>query len=354
MKINNIGYSSIIFFITETMFLHIGLTEILNSAETNSIYSVLLGGLISILVLYFIIKLFNYKKDLNIFVKIEIIFGKLIGNIINLFLVLLIILYFTYSLWSINTYVQNKYLDSTPSFIIILLFLIPVVLSQVKGIKTISKASLILLLITTLIIAFSIFNLYSSIDIDNFKPFFYKSFFIVLKNAFIFSSYFVTPVFMILVTPKDNIYNNINLTRKITFFFIISIINLLLLFIFIIGIFGIDLAKILSYPEYSLMKKINFFDFIQHIENISTIEWLFSIFITSSFSLNFIKEYLNYKKINNIIYFFIIIVCFLLALVLFNNTTIANNMIKKYFILIYYIPILIILISSNILKRNKS
>ena len=335
---------SIIFFITETMFIHIGLNQIINSSRTGSICSCLLGSIISLIILFFITKVMNYKKELNIFKKIDLVYGKL-GKLINLFLVIIFILYFTYLLWSINTYVQNKYLDSTPSFIIILLFLIPVIWCQKNGIKTISKVSGLLFIITLFIILFSVTNLYNIIELDNFKPLFRTPILTIIKDAFIFSSYFITPMYMLLVIPNINIKNT-------TLFTIISTINLILLFIYIIGVFGVDLASIFSYKEYSLMKKINYFDFIQHIENISTFEWLFSIFISTVMSLNYVIEYLKY--INKERFKYIIIpISFLLSLVLFSNTTIASNIVENYYIFIYYIPILIIIFSFNI-KRNKS
>lgn len=343
-KLKSISFYSIIFFITETMFIHTGLNEILNSSKTGTIYSCVLGSIISLVILFFITKIINYKKELNIFKKIDLVYGKL-GKIINLFLVLIFILYFIYLLWSINTYIQNKYLDSTPSFIIILLFLIPVIWCQKEGIRTISKVSGLLFIITFLIILFSVTNLYSGIDLDNFKPLFNTPIITIIKDGFIFSSYFVTPMFMLLVIPDIKIKNT-------TLFFIISLVNLLLLFIYIIGVFGIDLASLFSYPEYSLMKKINYFDFIQHIENISTFEWLFSIFISTVMSLNFIIEYLKHINKERLKYI-VIPINFILSLVLFSNTTIASNIIKKYYLFIYYIPILLVIFSFNI-KRNKN
>ena len=152
-------------------------------------------------------------------------------------------------------------------------------------------------------------------------------------------------MFMLLTIPDIK-------TKNTTLFFIISLVNLLLLFIYIIGVFGIDLASLFSYPEYSLMKKINYFDFIQHIENISTFEWLFSIFISTVMSLNFIIEYLKHINKERLKYI-VIPISFILSLVLFSNTTIASIITKKYYLFIYYNPILLIIISFNIIKRNR-
>ena len=352
-KISKKGFASIIYFITQVMFLRVGTTQILNSAKSGSIYSIVLGSLFSLIILFFIIKLCNYEKDLTLFEKIEKLYGKF-GKIINLFLVIIFSLFFIYLLWSINSYVQNKYLDQTPSYIILLLFLIPTIWCATLDMKTIAKVSLSLFFISIIMILFSISNLFMSIDFENFKPFFNTPFFTIIKNALVFTAYFVTPTFMMITVPKNMIYDSKNLTKEVTKFYILSEINYICIFIFIIGIFGVELAKIFSYPEYSLMKKVNYFDFIQHIENIATIQFLYCLFISNVMSLNFIKSYLiHIKKYKKIPYFIIIGICLFLSLILFNNTTIGYNFIKKYYIYIYSIPLLLIVIISDLLIKIK-
>ena len=137
-KINKYGFCSIIFFVSQSMFLGVGITQILNSSENGSIFSVILCMIFSLLLLLIIIKFCDYEKDLTLFEKLEKLFGKNLGKIINTCLVILFIIYFIYCLWSVNTYIQNKYLDNTPSIIILLIFLIPVVWCS-KDIKVIAK-----------------------------------------------------------------------------------------------------------------------------------------------------------------------------------------------------------------------
>lgn len=354
-KISKKGFSSIIYFTTQVMFLRVGSTQILNSAGNASIYSLILGTIISLILLIPILKLCNYEKDLSLFEKIEKLYGKLIGNIINFFLTVLFIIFFIYLLWSLNSYVQDKYLDQTPSYIILLLFIIPVVWCTLTNMKTVAKVSFSVFIVSVIMILFSVSNLIMYIDLENFKPFFNTSFFIILKNALVFSAYFITPSFMLTIVPKNTIYDSKNLDKTIGKFYLLSAFNYILIFIFVIGIFGIDLAKIFSYPEYSLMKKINYFDFIQHVENIATIQFLYCLFISSVMSLVFIKEYLKYKKIYKKQIFFVIIgISFIMSLNLFNNTTIGYNFIKKYYIYIYSIPLLILVISSYILIKKSN
>ena len=204
-KISNKGYSGLIYFTSQAMFLGVGITQIINSSKQSSPFVILLGSILGLIVLYFFLKLFNYEKDLTIFQKFEKLYGKVIGNIINILLVLLFAFYFVYTLWSIQIYIQNKYLDKTPSVIILILFLIPTVYSVNKGIKAISKLSLIVFIIAMLEIVLSIFGLVNLIEIDNLKPFFDTPFSNILKNSLYFVSYSLTPTIMLLSVPKNQI-----------------------------------------------------------------------------------------------------------------------------------------------------
>ena len=314
-KISKIGFCSIIFFTSQSMFLGVGITQILNSASIGSIFSIMLGTIFSLILLLLIIKFRDYEKDLILFEKLEKLFGNKLGKIINTWLVILFILYFIYCLWSVNTYIQNKYLDSTPSIIILLTFLLPVIWSASNGIKVISKVSLIVFFICLFEILFSASSLFMKIDIDNLKPFFNTPFFIILKNAFVYAAYFVTPTFMMITVPNNQIHDVKNLNKTMVIFYLFCSLNFLLLFIFIIGIFGIELSKLFYYPEFTLMKKINYFDFIQHIENILSAQWIYSLFISTVMALNFVKEYLKYiKHDKKVVFITIIIISLLLSL----------------------------------------
>jgi spore germination protein (amino acid permease) len=356
-KISNKGFASLLFFVSESMFLGIGITKILNSSKQDSPLSIILGFLIGFIFLFLFLKLFNYEKDLTIFEKTKKIFGNTFGNIINFILVLLFSFYFIYTLWSMQIYIQNKYLDKTPSILTLILFLMPIIYSVYKGEKTISKLSLIIFFITLIEIILSIFGLINFFEIDNLKPFFNISFKTISINSLYYISYFFTPIFLLLVIPKNQIENSKTLDKSIILFYIFGSINFILLFTFIIGIFGIELSELFYYPEFTLLKKINYFDFIEHIENILSMQWLFSIFISSVMSLLFIKNYLKDIKIKRKNIYYILSVFILLSLFiatrLFKNTTIGYIIVKKYFDIIYSIPILILVILCLIIIKFK-
>lgn len=351
-KIGNIEYSSILFFISETMFLGVGLSEILNMSKNDAIISGIIGIILSFIFLYIIVKFNDYRKDLNIFNKLENLFGKVLGNIINIFLVILSSLYFSYILWSQNIYVQNKYLEETPAWLTTLFFLIPVLLLVKKDIKTISKVSIAVFFVSIIEILFSYSNLFSKIDLNNYLPILNTKYSSILISSFKYASYSITPVIFLLVTPKNKINNHIKLNKYLYLFNLISGIKFLLTISFLIGIFGIDLSRLFYYPEYSLMKKINTLNFIQNVQNILTVNSIYNILISEVLSLFFIKTYFEYKNINKIILYIIILILSFISINLFSNSTIGYNFVKNYFIFIYTIPIFIIIIFGIIKTKT--
>ena len=351
LKIGNKEYSSILFFISETLFLSVGLSEILSLSKNDSIIAGIIGIILSFIFLYIVLKFNDYEKDLNIFEKIDKLYGKYIGTFINIFLVILSSFYFSYVLWSQNVYVQNKYLEETSPIVTTLFFMLPVILLVRSNMKTISKVSIAIFFITILELLFSYFNLYSKIDFNNFKPILNTSFKDIIISSIKYASYSITPVIMLLTVSKNEIEYPKDLNKNLYIFNLISGIKFLLTISFLIGIFGIDLSKLFYYPEYSLMKKINTLNFIQNVQNILTVNSIYNLLISEVLSLYFIKTYFKYKNINNIFLYIIIIILTIISINLFSNSTQGYNFIKNNIIYLYTIPIFILLIISNIKTR---
>ena len=356
-KIGYKGFASLLFFLSQEIFLGVGLTRILSISEQNSWISILIAFVIGFIFLNMIMYVMNYKKDLNVFEKIDILFGKF-SKIINFILFSLVTLYFMFSLWNLSIYIQNKFLDQTPKFLIMFLFLIPVIYIVNKDIKTISKVSLICFILSIVEFLASFFGLVNYLDFNNFKPLFTNSFNEIISSSFIIIAYFITPFSLILIVPKNTIDEPKKLNKSFIYFYIIGFLEFLLVTIFIISIFGIDYAKLFYYPEFSLLKKISYFDFIEHVENLLSSQWLFSLYIGSVINLYFIKNYLKYLNIKKlktkkIIYYIIIFVSLFISPRLFMNTTIEYHVVKEYFIYLYSIPIFVLLIIAIILIRKE-
>lgn len=354
LKIGNKEYASILFFISKTCFLSVGISEILSLSKNDSILSGILGIILSFLFLYLILKFNDYEKNLNIFEKINKLYGKKIANIINLFLVILSSLYFSYILWSQNLYVQNKYLDKTNTIITSIFFLLPVILLVKSNMKTISKVSIAIFFVTIFEIIFSYSNLYIEIDYNNFKPLFNTNIRNIIISAIKYAAYSITPVILLLSIQKNDIEKEKELNKNLYIFNLISGIKFLITIFFLIGIFGIDLSTLFYYPEYSLMKKINTFNFFQNIQNILTVNSIYNLLISEVLSLFFVKKYFEYKKINNKFFYILIIVLVIISINFFKNSTIGYNFIKNYILYLYTIPLFLLIIISIIKTKIKS
>ena len=91
--------------------------------------------------------------------------------------------------------------------------------------------------------------------------------------------------------------------------------------IFTIGTLGIDLSRLYQYPEYIVLRRINFLNFLTRIENMLFIQWTFGLFVLMGFSTFVIKEKIKFKY-NHIIISLLIL---FLSIYCFNSLTIFNE-----------------------------
>ena len=81
-KINNINFSTIIFFISQQSFLGIGLLKILTLTRQNSIYVSFISSIFTLFILLFFLSYFNYLPNYNMKDKIKITYKKTNNSVI--------------------------------------------------------------------------------------------------------------------------------------------------------------------------------------------------------------------------------------------------------------------------------
>ena len=340
-KIDNKYISCILFFLTNQIILSVGINNILKISYQNTIYIPLISIIIGIIPFIIFIRYYNYKPELNVFEKIEYTYGK-IGKLINFVFSILVFIYLTYTLCTINIYIQNKYLNNTPTYIISLFFIIPLLYLLKLDIKTICKTSFLLFIIYIFLYVISGLGLIKYFDVDNLKPFIDKNITILFKSSIFSCFYMLYPIFLLLSIPKNIVKNPKTINKHFIFFYIFSFINLFIILINLIGTLGIDLSLLYNFPIFSLLKKINFFDFITHIENILSFMSIIVFFVNASLSSYTLKVYIN----NNKILFVLIIISIILSLFLFNSHDFVIKFINNYFIY-SFIPVLLILLKKK-------
>ena len=116
-------------------------------------------------------------------------------------------------------------------------------------------------------------------ELDNFKPVLEHG----LKNPFVGGILItltnILPIFLVLTIPKNNITDKKNYNKVIIISYVISTFIFFLITIFTIGILSKYLISIYQYPEYIILQKISFLNFIERIENLITMQWIFGCII---------------------------------------------------------------------------
>ena len=231
-----------------------------------------------------------------------------------------------------------KFSSLTSLFTILLIYLCT------KDTSTLCKISSIILPINLLLFIIALIGILPQFKIDNLLPFLEHG----LKNPILGSIYIflinICPIFFILLIPKDKVTNfkTKNIYIAYTIYFILSIITT----IFTIGTLGINLSKLYQYPEYILLRRFNFFDFLTRMENILFIQWIFGLFIFIGLCTITIKEQLKFKY-NHII---ISILILFVSLKGFKTLTLFNEFtyyIYPYISLIFLLFIIIIFIKTK-------
>ena len=275
------------------LFVGLGTIIIYSSSNQDSWLVAIMGLLLSIIPIMLILYVANYKPDKNIFEKNKLLFGTLLGNILNLIMALYFFFLVTLILWSTNNFVLTQYLSQTPQLFISLLLIVPAVYAVVKGIETIARTSEVLLFVAGVIIIIIGLSLFNHTLFYRLKPYLTDGIIPVIKNSFLFISYCFTPLIALLVIPKNNVINN----KKYNYYFIGGILfNMgLMFFVFtmIVSTVGEHLTQIYRYPEYYVLRKVNIAEVINNIENFLSLHWFMAMFTMCVLSLYFVTKYVE-------------------------------------------------------------
>jgi len=225
----------------------------------------------------------------------------------------LIIVFFLFNIFVFSqiffifqTFASSFFLIKSPIYFISLP--VPFIIYRIckKGFSTISKIAEILMPLSILLFLFSFLGLLKYFNIDYFKPVLMTPLPTVLQGTLYFTAYSSSSFFLLLNVPMEK--------QKLTCKYFFSSITVVLLCTYIIGVLGPNLIQIYRYPEYMMLKKIKIFNFLEKVENILSLTWLFDLFIAMSIAGNNIKESLPKKK-QNVLFFGILILLYISVLI---------------------------------------
>ena len=354
-KVNSFGLSTMICALCCSSFYGVFSSYIIHETLNSCIISILIGYLLSLVISKLILNLFNIHSNKSFANKIKLIYKK-----INIIIIIISILcsIFGYILLSyrLTTFLTNQYLIETPKYLILLMIVITTYYIASKGIETTIRVSTICFYISTIIFLFDFFSLISQINFQNFLPLIEVSLKKIIINALLFSLYFTITTTQVYAIKKDQITNKNKFDK---YFYIMLSFSFFIIFISIttmIGVSGIKVTSLFDYPVYSTLKRIKLFTFLDSLENISILAWVYYIINSCSmfllFIFNTIKDYfkLNNKK-SKIINIIITIISFSIPNFIFLRNNYNESYEYIYLPLIIECIVLLIIIISLIKNR---
>ncbi len=362
-KIGNFELFAIGAMIGNALFVGMGNIIIVLTSQRDTWIVGLLSIVIGLIPIGLLCKIMNYQPDLNLIEKVKYLFGKKLGFIINLIIVLLIFGILLIDIGGLSIFASTKYLTETPMSFIVILFLIPIVFSYHKGIEAIGRTTLFLFYIGIACHFLITTSLFEFVDLKNIKPILMDGWMPVINGVIKFLTYSVIPYISILIIPKSNIKNNKHSTLVlISGYLVTSIIMTIVLFMDMSTV-GYVIASMYRYPEYFIMKKVHIVNSFDNIENVFSVVWIYNMVVCAMMGFYYINEFIfsfmkkdNEKK-KNIITLIIAVIILFIVCHLYPNVTVENTFMDKTYPLLFGIPaitVVVIIVMMTFFKKKKS
>lgn len=340
-KINSLQFTNTFILCILSSSIGLSLYTTIKIAGHDSYIGVLIGSLLGLIPLLVFMYILSYEKDLPLYDKTICIFGKVLGNIINIIITLL---YFTMGitiLFNLGNFIVSQYLSNTPLLLVIVIFSILVYYITNKGFEVITRVSSIFIIIVIVFFLFSFIYLFQEFKVDNLKPILEFGFKSPLLGGFINMLITTSPIYTLLIFPKNNLVDKEKVNKYLCIGYIVAVSIIFLISLLSNGILGKYLVKLYQYPGYTSLKKISLFGFIDRIENFMSLHWIVSTFISLAMIVYFIKSNIKRQGNSKILNFIIVIIITFGAYKAFSSNTSFNN--YTYKIYPYFLSILTLL-----------
>lgn len=345
------------FFVAVTLFVGFGDVRMMAVAGNSSLLSVVIGTFIGIIPLLIIIYISSFTKENSLFYVLKDKFG-ILGIVLNILLCFSAIAFLFLTSWLFVQFVISQFLTRNSYYILAFVFFAICAFTASKGIQVISRVSVILYFITFIAIAIIIGFLIPNVELDNVIPIFDVSKVHFIKSLFLITCLTSIPCFIMLGVSRKDLVDEKKYKYSLIFGYVLACIISLIILFFIISVYGIDLAKIFSYPAYNVLKKIRALNFIERVENIASVSifafYFGSFFATLHFCNMCLKDSFSIKSkvVSNILIYVIGILVPIISIWFFKQEYI--NLVYKCFpfaasgVLILLIFIALLLFISNL------
>lgn len=328
MKITKTEYLTGIVIAFVSLFLGTGVYSLIKSARTDATLSIIFFGIAGILTIPVFLTIFNYEPSLTLKGKIIKIFGPKLGFIFNIYFEINVFFLMVSTFYNLTNLISTQFLTNTSKIFIGLVFVFTIAYASFKNVKTTFKLSNIIFYINVILALVAFFSLFGKVDLSNFFPIMENGIMPTLKGTFYLLVLNSVPIFTLLIIPKANIQSG-NQKRAIIMSYVISVSVSFIIMFATLGVLGIYVSSIYEFPEYIVLKQINILNFVDRIESIVVLQWIFGLFILLLILTFFITRE---RKIidNNFGRSIIILSAMIASIYCFKNQNIYLNILYNY------------------------
>ncbi len=280
-------YFSVNYFLTRALFLGIGFSLITGLVKQDSIFSFIIGTLIGLFFIFLINKIQKQKGNKSLNEVLKEMHG--LGIFLRIVLIIFGLVLLTEGLTFFQLFASSFLVKTPPYFISLPLILLILKISR-DGITTTFRVASCLFPISFILTIISQLGLFGYADYHNILPLFVSKPMDIIRSILYYTSLSVAPYLFMLMTKQQN--------ENATPSYLVGSITLIVKMFLIIAIVGPLLASLYRFPEYVILKEIKLLDFIEKIENIVALSWVFDHFVYMAIAALFIRELLPQKNLN--------------------------------------------------------
>jgi len=341
------------FFLTRCFLITGIIPLILNLTKESSLISIFIGTIIGLLPLSIICILRKVQKDKNIFEFIDYLFPKFFSYILKIIILITCLFFSCFLLSNIASYINIHFLKDSSFFIILITITLTIYILSNKKMEAVARSAEILFYLFCFLFILTLLGLIPITSPNFLLPLFQNNYLETFKGSIFYSLSSFLPLFLLTIIPQDKVNNSKNLKKTTYISYILASFSVFILLILIIGALGIDLASYYSYSEIAVLKKVSYFNFIERVEGILSIQWLLDITVSLSILFQTIKLGLSSYKLPKTKIFYILS---LLTLVFLSNrlSFSLNKLLLVLFITFFLISILTLLQNSFSKIKNKT
>ncbi len=365
-KIYSTGFASLIANLISAAFFGIGTYKIFAECNNDAYIAAIIGIIASILPLTMLIFINKNSKGLDIIDLNINLLGKFFGNILNIVLNVTYFFITVVIFYNITEFLSIYYLPDTSIIYIQLMLLVVITFASGKNMVVISKISQLVFIINMIFFLTCQLGIFEEFNLERIYPVMQNGINPVVKGSLMYFLLAAFPIFLVTIIPSYKLEYDKNSTKKISIFYFLAHLVLLVIIFTTILTLGKELILIYRYPEYYGLKTFSLFKILERLENTLSLQFIFTMFIFIVMCFKFITisvgKIVKLKNINKIFPYVLSILLVILVNKFFENLNQSKSIALDSFDKIagagILIPMLIttvkILIDKQVEKSKKT